>query len=410
MRWRLTRVAVPRKTWVRRGPVGRVRLAVVGSLAAHLVLAWVFFSNKATRPVLPPDTVKIDIDVPGTIEAITASAEEPTGIPATTGALAARGNDLHQESKRSSPGAAEATAPAACVQAPSTASVATGGGDSPDGEVNRLATFQPAHPNLNGPMHFPAPEEKPRDLLAPPTTKERIPPHDELPKVIRGSGNVTANVAEDGSIRIHSPGVIGANKLPLYTFGDGLEDGSDHFSDPGGIAKSRSPFSAFGEGVRVGVSGHLDVTDLAMKLAGQDPYSSSKRAIIDETREQRFCMAKRFQDQQKKQELFTLATRVRRLATRVDLSAAERRELVFAIWDECSEESDSTTDYNAMARATILSIVREAFPAGSDRAYQPAELLALNDRRSSHQRFAPYDPSPMARAHHPEGGASAECP
>jgi hypothetical protein len=376
-----------------------------------LVLAWVFFSNnKATRPVPPPEVVTIDIDVPGTIEAIAASAEEPPGIPAMAGTPAARGKDSRQELKRSPSEAAEGRASAADVQARSTTSAATGGGDSSNSEASRLATFRPAHPNLNGPMRFPAPEEKPRDFLAPPTSKERSPPREELPKEIRGSGNVTASVAEDGSIRIHSPGVIGANKLPLYTFGDGIEDGNNHFSDPSGLAKRRSPFSAFSEGVRVGVSGHLDITDLAMKLAGQDPYSSSKRAIIDETREQRFCMAKRFQDQQKKQELFTLSTRVRRLATRVDLSAAERRELVFAIWDECSEESESTTDYNAMARATILSIVREAFPAGSDRAYQPAELLVLNDRRSSHQRFAPYDPSPMARAHHPDGGASAECP
>ena len=410
MRWRLSRVAVPEKTSVRQGPVGRVRWALLGSLAVHVVLVWVFFSNEAPCLAPPSEVVKIDIEVAGAIVAIPASAEEPTGIPAMAAGPAARAKDSSQNSKRSFPGAAEGPAQAADVQAPSTADVATGGGDSPDGEVNRLDTFQPAHPNLNGPMRFPAPEEKPRDLLAPPTAKERIPLREELPKVIRGSGNVTASVAEDGSIRIHGPGVIGANKLPLYTFGDGIEDGSTHFSDPSGIAKNRSPFSAFGEGVRVGLSGHLDVTDLAMKVAGQDPYSSSKRAIADETREQRFCMAKRFQDQQKRQELFTLSTRVRRIVARVDLSAAERRELVFAIWDECSEESDSTTDYNAMARATILSIAREAFPAGSDRAYQPAELLALNERRSSHQRFAPYDPSPMTRAHHPDGGGPTECP
>jgi hypothetical protein len=379
-------------------------------LAVHAVLVWAIFSNKAPLPVPLLDVVEIDIDVPGTIVTIPGSAEELTGIPATAGAPAARAQDFPQSSKRSSPGAAGGPAPATAVQAPSAADVATGGGDPPNVEVNRLATFQPAHPNLNGPMRFPAPEEKPRDLLAPPTTRERIPSHEELPKVIRGSGNVTASVAEDGSIRLHSPGVIGANKLPLYTFGDGIEDGSNHFSDPDGIAKKRSPFSAFGEGLRVGASGHLDVTDLAMKLAGQEPYSSSKRAIAEETREQRFCMAKRFQDQQKRQELFTLSTRVRRLVARVDLSAAERRKLVFAIWDECSEESDSTADYNAMARATILSIVREAFPAGSDRAYQPAELLALNERRSSHQRFAPYSPAPMTRAHHPDGGTPTECP
>src|ERR1039457_3884591 len=132
--------------------------------------------------------------------------------------------------------------------------------------------------------------------------------------------------------------------------------------------------------------------------------------MANETREQRLCMAKRYQGERQKQELFALSTKVRRLAARADLSAARRRELVFAIGDECSEESDSPTDYGAMARATILSIVREAFPAGSDRAYQPTELLALNERRSSRERFAPYDASPMTRARHPDAGAPTECP
>jgi hypothetical protein len=223
-------------------------------------------------------------------------------------------------------------------------------------------------------MQFPPLAEKPRDLLAPPSTKNRPPTREELPKVIQGSGNVTASVAEDGSIRFH---------------------------DPGGIVM---------DSVGMGVSGHLDVTDQVMKLAGQDPYASTKRAMANETREQRLCMAKRYQGERQKQELFTLSTKIRHLAARADLSAAKRRELVFAIWDECSEESDATTDYGAMARATILAIVREAFPAGSDRAYQPSELLALNERRSSRQRFAPYDPSPLPRARHPDGGAPTECP
>jgi hypothetical protein len=108
--------------------------------------------------------------------------------------------------------------------------------------------------------------------------------------------------------------------------------------------------------------------------------------------------------------VFTLSTKIRHLVARADLSAAQRRELVFAIWDECAEESDATTDYGAMARATVLTIVREAFPVGSDRAYQPTELLALNERRSSRQRFVPYDPSPLTGVRHPDGGASTECP
>ena len=231
-------------------------------------------------------------------------------------------------------------------------------------------------------MQFPAPGEKPRDLLAPPVAKNGAAPR-ELPKVVQGGAGVTASVAEDGRIQFH---------------------------DPKGIALDNSPFQAVGSGVGVGVSGHFDTTDQVMKHAGQDPYASVKRKMADETREQRLCMARRYQGERQKQELFTLSTKVRRIAARTDLPAPQRRELVFAIWDECTEESDSATDYGAMARATILSIAREAFPEGSDVAYRPAELLALNGRRSSRQPFAPYDLSPTKRSRHPDAGAPTECP
>jgi len=250
------------------------------------------------------------------------------------------------------------------------------------GQANGLATFQPAHPDLHGSMKFPTFEEVRRDPLAPPVAKVGAQPSD-LPKVIQGGSGVTASVAEDGRIRLH---------------------------DPKGIDMNRSPFQAVGSGVGVGVSGHLDLNDQLMKLAGQDPYASAKRKLADETREQRLCMARRYQGEQQKQELFALSTKVRRIAARADLSMGERRELVFSIWDECTEESGTTTDFGATARATILSIAREAFPEGTSEAYRPSELLALNGRRSSGERFTPYAAMPQRRSRQPDGGAPTECP
>lgn len=393
MRVRPSRVAGHGKTSARRGRAWRVRWALGASLAAHLVLAWALFSNKAPSPapLAPlPEVVEIDVEVPQVAVAIPASAEAPTRMPshAAPGALVSRGKDAisHRDSASAAPGDVEGSAQGAAVQVPratSNVGAPSSVGGSPNGEAARWATFQPAYPNLNGPVQFPTPAEKSRDLLAPPITKNGRSARDELPKVIQGSGNVTASVAEDGSIR---------------------------FQDPHGIVMDPQRFIIFNERAGLGVSGRLDVTDQVMKLAGQNPYASTKRTMANETREQRLCMAKRYQGERQKQELFALSTKVRRLAARADLSAARRRELVFAIWDECSEESDSPTDYGAMARATILSIVREAFPVGSDRAYQPTELLALNERRSSRERFAPYDASPMTRARHPDAGAPTECP
>jgi hypothetical protein len=385
-RWLLS-VAVRAKALARQGLGRRVQWALAGSLAVHAVLAIVFFSNKVSRPAPLPDVVEIAFEVPEVVVVIPtpASADARTAIPSHVAlpmtASVSRGKDVlsRRDVPSASTGTAEGPVQKSPVPEPGTPAI---DGASAHGEGDRLATFQPVHPNLHGPMRFPTPEETPRDLLAPPVAKNGIP-SSELPKVLRGSGNVTASVADDGSIRFH---------------------------DPDGIAMNSQHFQQVGQGAGVGMSFRLDVTDQVMKLAGQDPYSSTKRTLANETREQRLCMAKRYRGERQKQELFALSTKVRHIAARVDLSAAQRRELIFAIWDECSEESDLTTDYGAMARATILSIIREAFPMGSDKAYQPAELLALNERRSSRQRFAPYDPSPMTRARHPDGGATTECP
>jgi hypothetical protein len=420
MRGPLSRVPGHENASARRRRAWRVRWALATSLAAHLVLALVMFSSK-DRPPAPlaplPEVVEIDFEIPQVAVAVPASAGAPTGMPshAAPGMLASRGKNAasHRVALSVAPEDVEGSAKGAAVQVPSASSnlgAPSDAGGSPNGEAARWATFQPEHPNLNGAMRFSTPTEKPHDLLVPPTTKKGIPAREEVPNVMQGSGDVTARVAEDGSIRFRDPRAIKANKLPIYAYGDGMENGSNRANDPGAIEKRRGPWDAFSQGVRVGLSGKFDITDQVMKLAGQDPYASTKRTMANETREQRLCMAKRYQGERLKQELLALSTKVRHLAARADLSAAQRRELVFAIWDECSEDSDTTTDYGAMARATILAIVREAFPAGSEGAYQPTELLALNERRSSRQRFAPYDPSPLTRARHPDGGAPTECP
>ncbi|HEX7599447.1 MAG TPA: hypothetical protein VF518_14620 [Polyangia bacterium] len=93
--------------------------------------------------------------------------------------------------------------------------------------------------------------------------------------------------------------------------------------------------------------------------------------------------------------LLELSTDVRAIAGREDWTPERRRRALFDIWDECDDESD----YAAMARATITAIIRQAFPENSPLAYQPQELLALNNQRTSSNKFAPYlAQNPRARA------------
>ncbi|HEX7508647.1 MAG TPA: hypothetical protein VF550_17880 [Polyangia bacterium] len=365
MRWRRAQPCAPAKGRARR--TGRAGQAALLSLAVHSVLALLLF-RASTRPVvLAPDavevTIKTDEEAPSTSiggptvlpEARTTDSPRPappssTAVTAKRAPASAAGTTRSDDLDRPTIKPAGTTAEESSAQHPTGSALASGGGI---GQADGLSTFLPAHPDLSGGGRFGLLPDKPRDLLAPPTAKARGVTAD-LPEVLHGGAGVTASVAEDGAIRFHD------SKPITY--------------DP------------------VAWSGHFDITDAAMRLAGQDPYSAIKTKMADETREQRICMAKKAQDGRQRQALLGLSAKVKQIAHRVDLTPLARRQLVFEIWDECTEGAgDATMDYGAMARATILAVIRESFPAGSELGYLPAELVALNQRRSSHERFAPYE-------------------
>jgi hypothetical protein len=348
-----------------------VRRALAVSLVLHGLLAAVLVARKPQRPALD-EVIEMTVESgapgarpPASVVPIPAQPPERSAPAATSASRSRDGesrNGRDVRSTREGPSALVAAdrplGEEAAVVAQSVPTRATG-----------LGTFAPAHPDLTV---KPPVGDVSRDILAAPSMKGGTR-SGELPRQLQGGAGVTATVGEDGSIR---------------------------FNDPRGVVLD-SP-----------LSGRLDVTDQVMKLAGQDAYGSVKRKMAEETREQRLCMAERFRGERQKQELFQLSTKVRRIAGRPDLSVAQRRELIFEIWDECLEDADSPTDYGSMARATITAIVREVFPDGSDLGYRPAELLALNSRRTSRASFAPYPGEQSRRFHRPDAGAPVlpSCP
>ena len=58
--------------------------------------------------------------------------------------------------------------------------------------------------------------------------------------------------------------------------------------------------------------------------------------------------------------------------------AADRRKLLFALWDECADDENG-----AAARATIIEFVRARLPRGAADGYTEAELDELNRGRST---------------------------
>lgn len=345
-----------------------LRVAITLSVAVHavLVLGLALYRHQPPAPVAPADSVEVDFAVTdsptpssgvGTQEAPPDSQHEAAQLSERPGA-----KPPEHRGRRGPSETHAGDSPSAIADEPSTRGST---GQEGEGTNDRFASFRPGRPDLSRGPTLPAPNPA-RDLLAAPHAPMNAT--GELPKQIRGPGDVTARIDEDGRIHFHDPKPVVVDHFPVTTIDD------------------KPTF---------GIDGHFDLNDQLARLAGQDPYAATKRKLAEETHEQRLCLARRAQHAREAQALLDLSTQVRAIAGRKDWPAEKRHRALFEIWDECD---DGDSDYAAMARATITAIIRQAFPEGSPQAYQAQELLALNTQRSSRQEFAPYA-APESRSH-----------
>jgi hypothetical protein len=140
-----------------------------------------------------------------------------------------------------------------------------------------------------------------------------------------------------------------------------------------------------------GVSYEVDLTEVVMRIAGDDPYRYDKLQVLKETQGLRAELYKAACESRLRTSLEQLQGRLTALWGDGSLSAARRRALVFQMWDDCAEEgSPEVLRHAEQARATIEAFVQRHLPEGSPQAFSEAELLALNERRVSRVRFEPY--------------------
>ncbi len=138
------------------------------------------------------------------------------------------------------------------------------------------------------------------------------------------------------------------------------------------------------------VIGRFELTDLAMRADGQDPYSSRKMALLDRTRDERMRLAAAENSGNLKDALARTPAALERI-WRGPGDLAGKRRLLFTLWDECAETGSSEVLTTARAvRATIIAFIRRRLPRGSRAGYRDAELDALNARRTSREHFEPY--------------------
>lgn len=139
-----------------------------------------------------------------------------------------------------------------------------------------------------------------------------------------------------------------------------------------------------------GLGASFDLTDIAMRIGGMDPYASAKLHYLDQTRDARAAMGARYRDSQ-----LAAAPALMRDNIEAVLAAVHdprgRKQALFDLWDECAETGEpALVAAGDAARASLLDFIQHEMK-GPD-AYTPAEIRALNARRTSRVAFEPYAP------------------
>ena len=140
-----------------------------------------------------------------------------------------------------------------------------------------------------------------------------------------------------------------------------------------------------------GLSGSFDLTDAALAAFGDVLYPYRKLKAMDQTREARAAMGVRARRQSLQSALMRFRRDLDRIWGNTQISAKQRRAILFALWDECAEAGPEEVLKTATAiRKIVIDFVRHKLPQGSPRAFTTSEIDTLNAQRSSKQPFRPY--------------------
>jgi hypothetical protein len=330
-------------------------LAAGASALVHLALVLGLFLLGRRERQASEEPLEIEIVAPEPVPPAALTPEPvppapPAPEPAAPAPRAPERGVASRQRASSAPASAGAPARAPAVEAP--VAEAPAAADEVTVPADPLATFRPRHPQL---------------ALGP---KPPPPPPGPRP----GTLDALFNRAPDVLHHKTSESLVGVQRS-----GNGMEarvrpDGQIAFKEPG--AKLN------------GLGASFDVTDMALRAAGQDPYAAQKARIAEATREDRFCLTLKDNEGSKRDALFRLKENLERIARDPSLGAAERRAAVFQLWDGCFDAADDPLA--RAARATIAAFIRRVFPAGSPEAYTPVELAMLNRRRNCRRFFNPY--------------------
>ncbi|HEY1553532.1 MAG TPA: hypothetical protein VGF94_01800 [Kofleriaceae bacterium] len=141
------------------------------------------------------------------------------------------------------------------------------------------------------------------------------------------------------------------------------------------------------------IAGKMAFDDAIMRHYGIDPYAAAKLQWLDKTRDERVRIGAAYRkevlahaDLYMKQNLDAM------WAATATADAAQRKRVLFQMWDEIAETGDDAlVQAGVAARAYLVGFVRAHFPQTSADAFTAGELAQLNAHRTSKAMFAPYE-------------------
>lgn len=139
----------------------------------------------------------------------------------------------------------------------------------------------------------------------------------------------------------------------------------------------------------------MDLTDLALKARGENPLAARQRRFLRLTEGLRDDIADRHRKRSLSRSRLRAGRNLDRIWSDEALGFAQKRRMLFRLWDECEEpegEDDDRPEAAAglRARRHILQFIRQKMPPGSPGAFSPGELRLLNSNRGSSRPFSPY--------------------
>ncbi len=135
----------------------------------------------------------------------------------------------------------------------------------------------------------------------------------------------------------------------------------------------------------------FDVTDSAMRSLRSDPYLHRKKRFLEQTEGLREKLRAHALKSNLRDALEALEPRLESIVGRDEMSWAERRKLLFEIWDGAVETGDDARGRAGhLVRSRVLGFIAERLPPGTPGAYPVEELTKLDALRRSEAHFRPY--------------------